>query len=78
MRAVVDTNILISALISPGGLPDLLYQLWQAKKFNLVISEFQIEELREVTRYPHLTERFKPYNAGRLINSLRDNALVIG
>lgn len=55
----------------------MLHLLWRAKKFDLVTSEFQIEEIREVSRRPHLKDEFKPYSAGRLVNSLRDNALVL-
>ncbi len=77
MRVVVDTNILISALITTGGIPDTLYQLWQAKRFDLVTSAWQIGELQEVTRYPHLKDKFKPATAGRLINQLRQNTLVL-
>lgn len=77
MRVVVDSNILISALITTGGVPDVLYQLWQAKRFSLVTSTFQINELRDVTRRPQLKSMFEPHSAGRLINALRRNAVVL-
>ncbi len=54
MRVVLDTNILISALIVPGGAPDALYQTWRAGQFTLVTSEEQLDEFRRVTRYPRL------------------------
>lgn len=77
MRVVIDTNILISALISPGGLPDLLYQLWRAKKFDLVSSEWQLAEFRRVSRNPGIKDYFKPHTAGRLVGLLRKNAIVL-
>lgn len=77
MRVVVDANVLISALISPYGLEDTLYQLWLAKRFNLVTSEWQLDEIRRVSRYEHLSARFKPHRVGRLINGLRKSALVL-
>ena len=39
MRVVLDTNILISALISAGGWPDRLYQAWRTGQFDLISSE---------------------------------------
>lgn len=77
MRVVVDTNILLSALISPGNVPDKLYQLWLAKKFDLVTSEWQIEEIRRVSHYNEVKKHFKPHEVGRLINGLRYKALVL-
>src|SRR3990172_11093997 len=41
MRVVLDTNVLVSALISPGGLPDLLHQAWRDGRFTLIASEEQ-------------------------------------
>ena len=77
MRVVVDTNILISALINPAGVPFTLYNLWNQKQFDLVTSTWQIEEVRDVTRRPHLKDDFKPHTAGRMINELRKSAFVL-
>ncbi|MDD0937068.1 PIN domain nuclease, partial [Xylella fastidiosa subsp. multiplex] len=29
MRVILDTNVLLSALLSPHGLPDTIYRAWQ-------------------------------------------------
>ena len=50
MRVVLDTNILCNALITPGGLPDRLYQAWREKHFVLISCEEQFEEFRRVSR----------------------------
>jgi len=50
MRVVLDTNVLISALITPQGPPEILYQSWRAGRFILVTSEIQLDEFRRVTR----------------------------
>jgi len=39
---VLDTNVLVSALITPGSLPDQLLQHWEADDFTLVISPEQL------------------------------------
>ena len=34
MRVVLDTNALLSALISPHGPPDTIYRAWRAARFE--------------------------------------------
>ncbi|HHW40019.1 MAG TPA: putative toxin-antitoxin system toxin component, PIN family [Syntrophomonadaceae bacterium] len=48
LKAVLDTNILVSGLISPGGTPALLIGAWREKKFELVLSPAILEEVAEV------------------------------
>lgn len=52
MRVVLDTNILLSALISPAGAPARIYEAWKLGRFELVTSVEQLEEFARVTRYP--------------------------
>lgn len=54
MRMVLDTNVLVSALITPGGLPDKLLQHWEADDFTLVTSSAQLDELLRVLAYDKL------------------------
>lgn len=77
MRLVVDTNILISALLAGTSLPAQLILLWREGRFDLLTSAEQLDELRRVTRYPKIRERLAPALAGRLINDIRDLALLL-
>jgi putative PIN family toxin of toxin-antitoxin system len=77
VRLVVDTNILISALLVTTSLPAHLLVLWHEGQFDLLTSTDQIDEMIRVTRYPKLRERLVPALAGRLINELRDLAVVV-
>ena len=77
MRVVLDTNIFISALISKKGYAAQAFDLWTQKKYDLVTSQAQIDELRQVSRYEHLKDRFRRPEMGRLINALRYKALVV-
>ena len=52
MRVVLDTNVLLSALISPHGAPDIIYRAWRAAKFDIITSTVQLDELRRASRYP--------------------------
>lgn len=77
MRVVLDTNVLISALLAQASLPAHLLRLWREGRFVLITSAEQLDELARVTRYPKIRERLAPALAGRLINELRDVATVV-
>lgn len=47
-RAVLDTNVLVSALISPGGPSAQLLVALRSGAFELVVSPLMLTELREV------------------------------
>ena len=77
MRVVLDTGILIAALITTDNPPALIYQAWRKKRFELVTSEWQLDEFRRVSRYPKLRRFLKPVEAGNLVNGLRHQATVL-
>jgi putative PIN family toxin of toxin-antitoxin system len=56
-RAVLDTNVLVSALISPGGPSAALLLELRAGAFELVVSPILLAELGEVLGRP----KFRPY-----------------
>jgi uncharacterized protein len=76
VRLVIDTNVLVSALLAGTSLPAHLIVLWREGRFDLLTSAEQLDELMRVTRYPKIRERLAPALAGRLINELRDIAVV--
>lgn len=77
MRVVLDTNVIISGLLRAGSPPDLLRQAWETRRLTLVGSEWQLEELRRVSRYPRLNSRFAPHEAGRLVGQIRRVAVMV-
>jgi putative PIN family toxin of toxin-antitoxin system len=77
MRVVLDTGILIAALITVDTPPDKIYQAWKKKRFELYTSEWQLEEFRRVSRYPKLRRFINPVEAGQMINGIKLNALSI-
>jgi putative PIN family toxin of toxin-antitoxin system len=77
MRVVIDTNILISALLSATSLPARLIGLWRHGDFDFLSADEQIRELMRVTRYPKIRERLAPALAGRLINEVRDLSIMV-
>ena len=76
MRVILDTNVLLAALISPHGPPDVLYRAWRAGRFDLVTSVVQLDELRRVSRYPKLKSILPAHRVGTLVNNLQ-RAIVL-
>jgi putative PIN family toxin of toxin-antitoxin system len=57
--AVIDTNVLISSVISDKGLPRRIFELWREGKFTLVSSPEIVEEVALVLRYPRIQQRYR-------------------
>lgn len=71
MRVVLDTNVLLSALISSHGAPDIIYRAWRATRFDLITSTEQLDELRRVSRYPKLKTILPPHRVGAMVNNMQ-------
>ena len=71
MRVVLDTNVLLSALISPYGPPDVIYRAWRAARFEVVTSTAQLDELRRASRYPKFKAVLQPHRVGTMVNNLQ-------
>ena len=52
IRAVLDTNVLVSGLISEHSPPCQLVDVWLDGGYRLVTSLYQVEELNHVLAYP--------------------------
>lgn len=70
MRAILDTNILISGLIAPDGVPARLIEAWTHGRFTLVSHAFQLDEFRGVSRREKIRVLVNPSQAGRLVNRI--------
>ncbi len=78
MRVVVDTNILVSALMVQTGHPATIYRAWREGFVTLLICAEQLDELRATLRKPAVAERIQPYKAGRMVNQLKELAEHVG
>ena len=72
MLVVLDSNVLLSALISPHGAPHRICKAWRQHRFELATCREQIDELRRASRYPKLREILQPHQVGLMLNNLRD------
>lgn len=71
MRVVIDTNIVVSALLTPGGKPAAIIDAWLDGKFTLLTCGAHLDELRATLEKPRVAEFIKPHKAGRLINQIK-------
>ena len=71
MRVVLDTNILVSALIAPAGKPAAIYSAWVEGKFTLLTCAAHLDELLATLQKPRVAELVKPHKAGRLVNQIK-------
>jgi len=77
MLVVLDTNILISGLITSASPSAHVLALWRGRKFDLLTAAQQLEEFARATRYPQVRKRLVPALPGALFNQVRDRALVM-
>ena len=75
MRVILDTNILLSGLLSPLGAPAKLLDAWERKTFTLVACDALITEFREVAGRPFFRARLRASAAELLAAGLRDFSL---
>lgn len=89
LRVIIDTNLLISAIISPSGTPYQLLKAWRENRYLLVISKELLEEIKEVSQrdylinsYPIFSEKAAElienlYLAGEMVTSIPENELPL-
>jgi putative PIN family toxin of toxin-antitoxin system len=79
LRLVVDTNVWISALLNPNGLPARIKWALQEGLFILVMSEPLFTELEEVLERPRFSRRYgiTPIIVSELVQLLRERSEVV-
>ena len=60
LKAVIDTNILLSVAFAKEGLARELRNMIADKAFTLVTSKEILKELYQVLHYPRIMKRFAP------------------
>ena len=77
MKLVLDTSVLVSALLTKGTPPDQLYRAWKARRFALAISTWQINELRRVLGYEKLRPYLNGFEASILLENIDATAQIV-
>ena len=76
LRSVIDTNVLVSALIQPKGIPASLMDGVALRGLTLYVSEEILAEYREVLSRPKFA-RITPAHASRLFDLIATEAVMI-
>ena len=79
MRVVLDTNVLVSALLTQNGLPARILEAVYDGSLTLVLSEPLLQELQEVLQYPKIRRRLdaRSIDAMRFVELLRFFATLV-
>jgi putative PIN family toxin of toxin-antitoxin system len=72
VRAVLDPNVLIAALLSAPGAPAQLVDRWLGGEFELVVSDALLAALERALAYPKLRRHVPPDEAAEFVALLRD------
>jgi len=59
MIVVLDTNVIISALLTPSGPPAKIIDRWEADEFGVTTSNHLLNELERALRYPKVAKHLK-------------------
>lgn len=57
IRAVLDANVFVSAVLSPRGIPARILATWRAEGFSLALSAPILREIGAVLHYPKILKR---------------------
>ena len=77
MRAVLDVNVIISALLAPAGSPARVLRSWLDGAFELIASDAVLAELDRALAYPKLRTRVEAAEAQEIVDLLRRSAEMI-
>jgi uncharacterized protein len=74
VRAVLDANVVVSALLSPRGVPAELLRAHRAGEFELVVSPALLAELERALGSPKLRRRIAEADAREFVADLARDA----
>jgi putative PIN family toxin of toxin-antitoxin system len=77
VRAVLDANVLVSALLSRTGAPARLVELWLTGAFDLVVCTMLLDEVARTLAQAKISKRVAPADAVEFVRVLEDLAEVV-
>ena len=77
MRAVLDPNILVSALLSGAGAPARVLHAWVHGSYELIVSPLLLTELERVLDYPKIRKRINSRDASAYVAWLTESASLV-
>lgn len=79
MRVILDTNVLVSALLKKSSAPHKIYQLFKEQKFTLITSPAILYEIEEVISRDYIVKRTQMTSSEReeFIKEIIDLSYVV-
>lgn len=79
LRVVIDTNVIVSGIISRKGAPAEILNAWRERHFLLLISPAIVAEVRSVLGYPRIREKYtlSDLEIDQMISLLEHDALLV-
>jgi uncharacterized protein len=77
VRAVLDADVLVSALISRVGAPARLVELWLDGQFELVVCQTLLGEVQRTLKRPKISRRMPSDDAVRFVRLLEELGEVV-
>ena len=59
LRVLIDTNVIVSGILSRKGAPAELWNAWRERRFLLLSSSEIVAEVRAVVQYPHIRDKYQ-------------------
>jgi uncharacterized protein len=76
IRAVLDPNVVISALLSAQGSPAEVLRCWLRGEFEAIVSPLLLGELKRALAYPKLRRRITAAEAAEMLEWLASFATM--
>ena len=79
LRVVIDTNVIVSGIISRKGAPAEILNAWRERHFLLFISPAIVAEVRSVLGYARIREKYRlsDQEIDQMISLLEHDALLV-
>src|SRR5687767_12702698 len=79
MRIVLDTNVLISAFLSPTGYLGQILQAWHQQQFEVVVSQALLTEYAAALVYDRINQRlgFSPKQIEEIAHTIKNASICI-
>ena len=59
LKVVLDSNVILSGLMSPNGTTGQIVQAWRDNRLSLLMCDKQLAEIKRVLAYPKIQKRLK-------------------
>ena len=78
LKALLDTNQLVSSLLAPQGLQRRLIDAWRERAFALLLALGQVEEVADVLTRPKIAKKYRitPGDGHAFLKLLRAEAIL--